>query len=56
MLLARTSGTSPLVTVIQFTQHAGDIVYIPALWGHGTLNLKQSIGVAYEFSVEEFPL
>lgn len=36
------------------TQHAGDIIYVPSLWAHGTLNVQQSIGVAHEFSVEQF--
>jgi len=36
------------------TQRAGDILYVPALWGHGTLNTLQSIGVAHEFTVESF--
>ena len=36
------------------TQHAGDVIYVPPLWGHATLNVKQSIGVAHEFSVESF--
>ena len=39
---------------ITCTQNAGDIMFVPALWGHGTLNLKQSIGVAHEFSIESF--
>jgi hypothetical protein len=39
---------------ITCTQSAGDIMFVPALWGHGTLNLKQSIGVAHEFSIESF--
>lgn len=41
---------------IQFTQHGGDVVYLPALWGHATLNVSYSIGVAYEFGVDDFPL
>jgi hypothetical protein len=36
------------------TQYGGDLMFVPALWGHGTLNMKQSIGVAHEFSVESF--
>ena len=38
--------------LLECTQYAGDIMYVPTLWGHGTLNIKQSIGVAHEFSVE----
>lgn len=36
------------------TQRAGDVLFVPALWGHATLNTQQSIGVAHEFSVESF--
>lgn len=36
------------------TQFGGDVMLVPSLWGHSTLNLKQSIGVAHEFSVESF--
>ena len=38
----------------QCVQRAGDIMFVPTLWGHGTLNLHQSIGTAYEFSLESF--
>ena len=41
-------------SALQCTQYAGDIMYVPTLWAHGTLNTKQSIGVAHEFSVESF--
>lgn len=41
---------------LQCTQHAGDVMFVPALWSHGTLNLRQSIGVAHEFSVESFAM
>ena len=39
---------------MQCTQQSGDIMYVPTLWGHTTMNTKQSIGVAHEFSVEGF--
>ncbi len=39
---------------LRCTQYAGDIMYVPTMWAHGTLNTKQSIGVAHEFSVESF--
>ena len=39
---------------MQCIQHGGDVLYIPSLWSHATLNRKQSIGVAHEFSVESF--
>lgn len=31
-------------------QHAGDVMYVPHGWGHGVLNMENSIGVAVEFS------
>jgi hypothetical protein len=39
---------------MQCTQYAGDIMFVPTMWAHGTLNTKQTIGVAHEFSVESF--
>jgi hypothetical protein len=36
------------------TQHAGDVFYVPTLWGHGTFNHVQSIGTAFEISLESF--
>lgn len=38
---------------LQCTQKAGDMMYIPALYAHGTMNLQQSIGVAHEISIEK---
>jgi hypothetical protein len=37
---------------LQVTQRAGDVLYVPSLWGHATLNLRQSVGVAHEFTLE----
>ena len=31
------------------TQEAGDVVYVPRLWGHAVLNLQLSVGAAVEF-------
>jgi hypothetical protein len=39
---------------LECTQNAGDVMFVPTLWGHATLNTMQSIGVAHEFSVESF--
>jgi hypothetical protein len=39
---------------LQCHQRSGDVMYVPSLWGHGTLNTKESIGVAHEFSIEDF--
>eukprot|EP00041_Stephanoeca_diplocostata_P031362 m.976002 g.976002 ORF g.976002 m.976002 type:complete len:795 (+) comp23943_c0_seq13:178-2562(+) len=39
-------------------QEAGDVVFVPAMWGHATLNLEESIGYASEFiwGSDEFSL
>lgn len=34
-------------------QHEDDVLFVPAGWGHATLNLNESIGVASFFSDEE---
>lgn len=39
---------------LQCHQRSGDVMFVPSLWGHGTLNTRESIGVAHEFSVEDF--
>lgn len=31
-------------------QEAGDMIYMPAFYGHATLNLEESVGIAYEFN------
>ena len=36
---------------LQCVQSAGDIVYIPRGWGHATVNLEESAGVAVEFKL-----
>ena len=35
---------------IECVQHSGDMLYVPKGWGHSTINIEASIGVAYEFS------
>ena len=32
-------------------QRAGDVLFVPHLWGHGTLNLGETLGVAFPFSL-----
>ena len=49
-----TGGGDGEATELQCVQHAGDILYVPTLWGHGTINEQQSIGVAFELSLEGF--
>lgn len=34
-------------------QHSGDILFVPAGWGHSTLNLQESVGVANFFLDED---
>ena len=31
-------------------QYAGDVVYVPARWGHAVLNLADCVGIAIEFA------
>lgn len=35
---------------MEFTQEAGDLIYIPRYWAHGVVNLQECIGVATEFN------
>ena len=39
------------VRELQCLQHAGDVVFVPAEWGHSTLNIEASVGVAFELRV-----
>ena len=34
---------------LECVQHPGDMVFIPDMWGHGVINLRESVGVASEF-------
>lgn len=34
---------------LECVQHPGDMVFVPDMWGHGVINLRESIGVASEF-------
>jgi len=52
--LPATNADTSTAQPVRVTQRAGDVLYVPALWGHATLNTAQSIGVAHEFSVESF--
>jgi hypothetical protein len=48
------SGAVPGVGAMRCVQRAGDIIYVPGLWGHGVLNLQDSVGCAVEMkSVEQ---
>jgi hypothetical protein len=35
---------------IECVQQAGDMLYVPKGWGHSTINIEASVGVAYEFA------
>jgi hypothetical protein len=37
------------LTPLEFVQEAGDIMLLPDYWGHGTLNLETTVGIAFEF-------
>ena len=39
--------------VLECIQEPGDVMYIPMDWGHGILNLAESVGYAVEFDVTE---
>ena len=34
-------------------QHSGDLLYVPAKWGHSTVNLTPTIGVAVGFRTDD---
>jgi hypothetical protein len=40
-------GVSDLMGVCD--QEVGDMIYMPAFYGHATLNLEENIGLAFEF-------
>jgi hypothetical protein len=42
------SGIKPLTCI----QTAGDVMIIPESWGHGVLNLQESIAIATEAKVK----
>ena len=37
-------------------QSAGDVLFMPHGWSHATLNLKESVGVAFEFETRPVEL
>lgn len=37
-------------TPLTCVQDAGDLLVLPDLWGHATLNLEPSVGLAREFT------
>lgn len=34
---------------LECVQYPGDLVYVPDMWGHAVINLRESIGIASEF-------
>jgi hypothetical protein len=38
------------------TQHAGDLLFVPGLWNHATVNLGETIAVAWRERFVESPL
>jgi len=34
---------------LECVQHPGDLVFVPDMWGHAVINLRESIGIASEF-------
>jgi len=35
---------------LECMQRAGDVIFVPHLWGHGTYNVQESVGVAIELN------
>ena len=44
-------GLPPHLAPLEVTQEAGDVIFVPAGWGHATLNLAASVGLSEEFDV-----
>lgn len=40
--------------MLECTQLPGDIVFVPGGYGHGVLNVEDTLGVAIEFSLPDF--
>lgn len=38
---------------LECEQRAGDVLFVPHLWGHGTVNLEESVGVAFPFALRQ---
>jgi hypothetical protein len=38
------------------TQHAGDLLFVPGLWNHATVNLGETVAVAWRERFIESPL
>ena len=36
---------------LECEQRPGDVLFVPRLWGHGTVNLGETIGVAMPFAL-----
>ena len=50
--ITETFGFSPLICV----QRAGDVVMVPENWGHGVINVEQSVALATEVKNSIFRL
>lgn len=46
------------MTAMECIQYPGDLVFVPDMWGHAVLNLRESVGLAAEFiyGASEFSL
>lgn len=51
-------GNRPFESAWECVQHPGDLVFVPDMWGHAVINLKESVGLAAEFihGASEFSL
>ena len=46
-----TNDPSDTSGIFECIQQEGDVLFVPESWGHATLNIEASIGVAFEFRV-----
>ena len=51
--LRRDGGAALPAPPLRCEQRAGDVLFLPRLWGHGTLNVGEVDGVATPFSLRQ---
>ena len=50
-LRRRVRGPAGQPPALECVQRAGDVLYVPPLWGHGTINLGETVGMAAPFAL-----
>ena len=43
------SSYQPKAQILECTQYAGDILYVPKYWSHAVVNTQECVGFAREF-------